>query len=340
MLVKEAIHFAMHVVLTIWVLALVTVAASAAEAPRFGFPAACQLGKTCWAVNYFDVDPTPEAADFRCGTRTYDGHNGTDFAVRDAATMEKSVDVLSAADGTVLRTRDGVVDRAPTKADLAKIRAEKKGCGNGVLIDHRNGWQSIYCHMRQGSIAVKPGQKLQSGDVIGQIGQSGAAEFPHLHFGVMRAGKDVDPFTGLVRSAGCGASNIQPLWQPSLPYAPFALYAAGFSPGAADFKQIQKDASSPANLRREDLSALSFWMVYYGAARGDNIRIEVTGPDGRVFVARDFVQEKSRARQFYFTGKKVRGDELLPGVYTGKARLVRGGREVLQGEIVETVTLQ
>jgi hypothetical protein len=65
----------------------------------------------------------------------------------------------------------------------------------------------------------------------------------------------------------------------------------------------------------------------------------VTGPDGRVFATQDIVQEKNRARQFYFVGKKVDGNALAPGVYTGKATVVRDGNEV-RGEIVKTVTLE
>jgi hypothetical protein len=69
-------------------------------------------------VNYLDTDPSPERfADFRCGRRTYDGHDGTDFAVRDAMAMEQGVDVLAAADGTVLRLREGVRDGSREEID-------------------------------------------------------------------------------------------------------------------------------------------------------------------------------------------------------------------------------
>lgn len=337
---KTLITASIHIFLIMFSLAVMTGTASAQEAPRFAFPAACHLGGNCWAVNYFDTDPTSKAADFRCGTQTYDGHDGTDFAVRDTKAMEQGVSVLAGADGTVLRVRDGVLDHKPTRDELATVLAANKGCGNGVVIDHGNDWQSIYCHMKRGSIAVKPGQKVQSREVIGLVGQSGAAEFPHLHFGVTRAGKKVDPFTGFESGTACGTPNSQQLWQPSIAYAPFSLYAAGFTPSAADFGQIQKDAGTPATMRRADLKALSFWMVYFGPARGDRIHIEVTGPDGRLFAEQDIVQEKNRARQFYFIGKKAEGKDLPPGVYIGKATLVRDGQDALTGEISKAVMLE
>jgi len=93
-------------------------------------------------------------------------------------------------------------------------------------------------------------------------------------------------------------------------------------------------------MRRADLQALTFWMVYFGASRGDRIHIEVTGPDGRAFAAQDIVQEKDRARQFYFVGKKVDGSTLAPGSYTGKAIVARDGKEMLREDIVKTVTLE
>jgi hypothetical protein len=315
--------------------------AKAQDPPRFAFPAACRLGETCWVVNYLDTDPAPERfADFRCGRRTYDGHDGTDFAVRDAMAMEQGVDVLAAADGTVLRLREGVRDGGSTREEIDRALAENKGCGNGVLIDHGGGWQSISCHMKKGSLVVKPGQKVQRGNVIGQIGQSGAAEFPHLHFGVSHEGKKVDPFSGLESGTPCGAHETAPLWERSIAYSPFALYAVGFAPGAADFEHVQRDAGTPDWMRREDLTALSFWMVYFGATRGDRIRLEVTAPDGRILIQRDLVQEKNRARQFYFVGKKAEPEGFLPGVYTGKAILMRDGADVLKGEIVKTVKLE
>jgi hypothetical protein len=326
-------------------LAVALGAASGNEPPQFAFPAACQLGATCWVVNYVDVDAAVGSAkDFRCGAQTYDGHDGTDFAVRDAKAMEEGVDVLAAAGGTVLRVRDGVRDYEPGPDEIKKILADNKGCGNGVIIDHGSGWQSLYCHMKQGSIAVKPGQAVRNGDAIGKIGQSGAVEFPHLHFTVSRGGKKVDPFTGTeIGTTPCGVGDAVPLWQDALgiAYSPFALYAAGFAPGAADFGAIKRDAGSPERMRHTDLSALSFWMVYFGAAHDDRILMEVTGPDGKVLMQKEFAQEKDRARQFYYVGKRADGGTLQPGVYTGKAVLVRGsGQGAVRGEIIRTVVLE
>lgn len=54
--------------------------------------------------------------------------------------------------------------------------------GNYVVIDHGNGEYSIYAHLKQGSVNVKPGEKLNAGAIIGQVGSSGNSTEPHLHF--------------------------------------------------------------------------------------------------------------------------------------------------------------
>src|SRR6185295_3884246 len=98
-----------------------------------------------------------------------------------------------------------------------------------------------------GSIAVTPRQKVDVGDVIGKLGQSGAAEFPHLHFGVLHNGRKIDPFTGAeIGTKGCGTDSAEPLWQAGsdITYSPFSLYAAGFAPGAADYEEIKKNAGT------------------------------------------------------------------------------------------------
>jgi len=112
------------------------------------------------------------------------------------------------------------------------------------------------------------------------------------------------------------------------------------APGAADYGQIKKDAGTPDKLRRAELKALSFWMVYFGAALGDRISIEVTDPQGKSFVRQEFVQGKNRARQFFFIGKQAVGETLISGIYTGKATVVREGATVLRSEMVKSVTLE
>lgn len=289
-------------------------------------PVDCVPGKTCWLVNYPDTDRTTGSArDFTCGPLSYDTHDGTDFGILDLVTMETGINVKAAAGGKVLRLRDGAEDTAPSQADIQTLLAEKKGCGNGVVIDHGQGWQTIYCHMKKDSIKVKDGQPVQTGDVLGQVGHSGIAEFPHLHFTVFHNGTVIDPFTGSGLDQACGAAEATPLWFSPLPYEDVSLYAAGFKAAAPDIEALKVDAASPQKIRRGESDLLAFWVLIYGAALNDQIHMEIIGPDDQTYAARDFVQDKTRARQFYYIGKKF-GEKMPPaGTYTGVITLSRTG---------------
>jgi len=67
--------------------------------------------------------------------------------------------------------------------------------GNYVIITHEAGYQSLYGHLS--TIAVKRGQGVAQGAVIGKVGNTGYSTGSHLHFSVYRNGKMIDPFSVL-----------------------------------------------------------------------------------------------------------------------------------------------
>ena len=66
-----------------------------------------------------------------------------------------------------------------------------KGYGNLVVVQHNNGVTSHYGHCDK--ISVRPGQRIESGQVIGTVGSTGMVTGPHLHFEIRRNGIALDP---------------------------------------------------------------------------------------------------------------------------------------------------
>ena len=295
---------------------LITLAlASPAGAFNLGFPLRCDLGKTCYIQQYIDHDTGPNAADFTCGSLSYDGHDGTDLALPTRAAMQAGVDVLAAQAGTVKGLRDGVADFAPKLAG--------KECGNGVLLDHGDRWETQYCHLKQGSISVRLGEVLAQGDVLGQVGQSGMADFPHLHLALRHNGVTVDPFAP-DPLATCGPQTAS-LWQETLPYVAGGLLQIGIATAVPDYAAIK------AGLQSRDLPqtapALVLWAYFYGVKPGDAILFELTGPAGHVLQERSVI-EKSQALGFRATGRRLKTKAWPQGHYEGTARLMRGATEL------------
>jgi murein DD-endopeptidase MepM/ murein hydrolase activator NlpD len=65
------------------------------------------------------------------------------------------------------------------------------GFGNAVIIEHRNGYRSLYGHMS--SISVRQGQKIKAGNFVGRVGSTGWSTGPHLHFTLSQNGKYINP---------------------------------------------------------------------------------------------------------------------------------------------------
>lgn len=288
------------------------------------FPVDCKLGEDCLTVSYVDVDPSENYADFTCTNKSYDGHKGVDFALQSRLTMKEGVNVLAAADGKILRNRNSETDSIKKEDEYQAIRKSNKDCGNGVLMEHADGYQTFYCHLKQNSILVKPGDTVKAGDPIGQVGQSGFSEFPHLHFTVFKDKKHIDPFTQEKIDSGCGKA-FKSLWKDkSIQYEPFALYDGGFTTEIPDFSELRKQEYAHPSFIEQTPENFIYWVGFYYAKKGDNLRMEIKTPSGQLLESRDIVLEKNRKRPtYYYIGKKMRGRTLPPGTYQGITTFTR-----------------
>lgn len=295
-------------------------------------PVACEIGRTCFVQHYVDHDSSPAASDYQCGTLTYDGHDGTDIRVPTTAAQKAGVDVVAAADGKVLRTRDGVEDISI--AGTGRQSVARTECGNGAIVDHGNGWETQYCHMAKGSLSVKPGDMVKAGDRIGRIGLSGMTEFPHLHFTVRKDGRIVDPFVAGVPTKSCADRGKSTLWEPAtqraLAYQAGSVLNKGFASGPVTMEAIESGEAE-----RETPTTTSPAHVAYvraiGLKGGDVQILTLFDTDGKP-VARNKAPplDRDKAQVMTFAGIKQPAGGFRAGLYRAIYRVERDGKPAIE----------
>ncbi len=286
-----------------------------ADPITLNWPIDCTLNETCFIQQYMDVDDSKDARDFMGGQATYDGHKGTDIRLASHKAMQDGVNVLASVAGQVKGLRNTMVDRlVRTDADRAAIK--DKDCGNGVVIDHEDGWETQYCHMKQGSIMVVKGQMVQVGEVLGQVGLSGRTQFPHIHIAVRKDGQKLDPFAP---DANLWAAYLQE----GLAYQPTQIINIGFAGGAVSVAAIE-DGTFDGFIPSRTTRALVGYVRALNLEKGDYIRLTLTGPDGVISNKIYDPAPNTRATQMYFAGKKAPRGGWPEGDYNVKAEVVRG----------------
>lgn len=107
--------------------------------------------------------------------------------------------IFAVADATVVSAKDGLPDNIPRTAagfNTAVPITMENVAGNAIVLDLGDGQFAYYAHMKPGSVRVKGGDRVKRGQWLGQIGNSGDARWPHLHFQVT-AGPDILASEGL-----------------------------------------------------------------------------------------------------------------------------------------------
>jgi murein DD-endopeptidase MepM/ murein hydrolase activator NlpD len=310
----------------------------AAGPPQFTMPLACRYGETCFIQNYVDRDPGPGRIDYACGRLTYDGDGGVDFRLRDFVEMAEGYEVLAAAPGVVQAVRDGMRDVSIRETGPEAVRGRE--AGNGVVIDHGEGWTTQYSHMRQGSVRVRPGERVAAGQTLGLVGLSGRTEFPHVEFKVRHAGAEVDPFVGEAHSQPCGDPR-SPMWTPevaeSLVYIPTGLLVAAFAGGAPDPEPARRGAFRLGQWA-DDPEALVLWADLFGVQAGDLELFRIVGPAGAVLLDTRKPVAESRVSWFTFGGLRRPRAGWIPGRYEGSYELQREGETIARTLVAIEIT--
>ncbi|MBT5108857.1 MAG: M23 family metallopeptidase [Rhodospirillaceae bacterium] len=328
----------------LFVICLPRTAFPEAPPPRFDLPLDCLAGPDCFVQKYVDHAPDGAYRDYRCGSLSDDGHKGTDFRLRDFKMMERDISVRAAAPGTVVTTRDGMPD--VHMGLVGKDAVFDRGLGNAVVIDHGDGWRTIYAHLRRGGVSVTKGQRVASGDPIGVIGLSGLTEFPHVHFQVNHRGTPVDPFTGAsvqpdAKSDVCGEFTSASLWRKSaldsLTYQRAFLLHAGFS------DKVMKRAALQYGLYDRDTFPttarnLLFGVFFAGVRAGDVYRLRFFDPGGGVIFDKTGTFPKHSGVRFLTGGKSNRTRPWRTGLYQAKFELGANNAPIL--DVVRSIEIR
>ena len=99
----------------------------------------------------------------------------------------KGIDIANKSAPSVLAADSGTV--------LGAGWLDGYGYGNRIIIDHGNGYKTVYAHLSRAYVV--PGQTVRRGDVIGKMGSTGRSTGIHLHFEVIRNGVYLNPLSVL-----------------------------------------------------------------------------------------------------------------------------------------------
>ena len=93
--------------------------------------------------------------------------------------------------GIDLPRREGEAVYATADGIVSQVSSQPNGLGLAVYLRHQEDFETIYGHLSE--YRVQPGETVRRGQVIGQVGQTGMATGPHLHYSVLHRGVALNP---------------------------------------------------------------------------------------------------------------------------------------------------
>lgn len=266
---------------------LVAASTALAQLPslELSLPVEGELGKDVYIINYVDHESDSGAIrDYMCGRQTYDGHDGTDFAVKSFRHMDSGVHVIAAAPGRVVAVVDTLYDR--------NKRVDRSlGFGNYVAVELPGGYILYYAHLKRSSARVKVGESVKTGQRLGLIGSSGTSEDPHLHFEVWQR---IDAFQG--------ACLPRPLkWQEQPAYqTEYALIDADVTTWPPSLDTIREHPPRASSITKGD-SSITFWSLQQHIAVNDQLSATWLTPDGATWFTYEFTVTDPSTYYYWWT---------------------------------------
>lgn len=130
----------------------------------------------------------PTTASNSVVTSGYGGRNAVKTSKGYSSTNHDGIDI-----GGTGGNLDGQAADSIGSGKVIQVGYEEKGYGNYVVVDHGNGYTSLYGHLQKAT--VKQGDTVSAGQQVGVIGSTGSSTAPHLHLRVHKNGQSIDPRT-------------------------------------------------------------------------------------------------------------------------------------------------
>ncbi|MSQ78579.1 MAG: M23 family metallopeptidase [Flavobacteriaceae bacterium] len=247
-----------------------------------------QYLKDYFIVNYVDLDTAKGSMhDINCGIKTYDGHAGIDFALKNFKQMDSGVTVKAAAGGRVVAVTDSAFDRSKSVNGL--------GFANYICIKHLGGYYTYYAHLRKGSANVKLNDSVTEGQAIAFVGSAGNSTDPHLHFEIWyQSSYYFEPSQGTCQT-------YPSFWKNQLNYdTAYRFMDNGLINFIPSLDTLKERPLSQTIFNAND-SFVSFWTHYAGAKSGDSIRIDWIDPQGALYFSFKYTENYTYWYYYWFS---------------------------------------
>ena len=160
--------------------------------------------------------------------RIRDGEILEGEASENASYFAYGAKVRSATGGRVVSVRNNMPDETPnfSGAHPPSVKGPEDFAGDHVVVRIRPGVYALYAHLQPGSVDVRVGEEVATGQFLGRLGNSGNTTLPHLHFGLSTG---PDPLTsnslpfvidryrlvGTADNSNLGSLEVPPIKGPS-----------------------------------------------------------------------------------------------------------------------------
>jgi murein DD-endopeptidase MepM/ murein hydrolase activator NlpD len=145
----------------------------------------------CDSASYPAIETSPYVIPFAVGTTLETGLGNCSSSFHAAGPDQFATDFNLPAGTPFVAARAGIVSGV-----VEDQPSGGGGAGNRMSVDHGDGTSALYLHSPRDGILVEVGDRVEQGDTLGVVGQSGLAGYPHLHFIVVE-GSTAYPYQGV-----------------------------------------------------------------------------------------------------------------------------------------------